>query len=85
MFVETGRDILDQSFRKGRSITGNVTTDEMDNSVKLVQNLITYTNSSLSQIAKIYKNKVPTIQTETKIHNRYGPRKGESYEDFELK
>jgi hypothetical protein len=86
MFVETGRDILDQSFRKKRTFTGNIKPEELKKSVKLVENLILYTNESLKNVSKIYKNKVPQIKTETKTHNRYQgtARSGKNYTEFEF-
>lgn len=84
MFVETGRDILDQAFRNERTFTGNISKEKMKETKKMVKELINYTNTSLEKIGKSYKNKVPQIILETEVYPRWQNRAGEEYIEFKL-
>ena len=61
MFYNTGRTILNDIFRKDGKYRTIVPDDELDTSIRQINDLVEYTNLSMSKISNKYKNKVPNI------------------------
>lgn len=61
MFYNTGRTILNDVIKKDGKLRTIINEDELNKSIKQINDLIEYTNSSMNNISKKYKNKVPNI------------------------
>jgi hypothetical protein len=88
MFVQSGRDILNQYFRNPVDDTFSKTISEtqLSEAVSTIDKLIIYTNSSFENSANIYKNKKLTIskQERERRFGNWNSRITEKHIDFDL-
>lgn len=82
MFVNSAKDIYEETFRVGRNLKGDVGENRINQGKKMLKDLIIYTNNSFANLEYLYKNKCPRIVS---IHKEKSWNNDEEYTDYALK